>query len=110
MPTRLPQPDWMNDCAAGDVLREENGKPRLVRDVSRTPDGRLRAVHFAIRRCSWTKRPLTCLMASDLRNRKFRRIARLTRWEKSVVDLKLDIEIADPYERLLFCCDAKGLP
>lgn len=40
---------------------------RVVRSVSYKPDGRLAAVEFTKQRPSWTRRPLTTYMRTDLK-------------------------------------------
>ena len=70
------QPKWMLDVRVGDVIARQNGSWRIVREVSRKSEGRLRCVTLAIRRCSWTNRAYTVLNDNDLRQCGYRRVAR----------------------------------
>jgi hypothetical protein len=103
----LPEPDWFAFLRVGDVLRSPSGALRVVRLVSRR-EGRLTAVCFAIRRCSWTRRPLTVYNRYDLK-RGWSHVGARVR-----LDSELDRKIARshtliPPEYEIRCCDVVGL-
>lgn len=107
------QPRWMRRLQVGHVLNMR-GQLRVVREVSRRPDGSLRCVLLAIRSCSWTGRPYTIYTASDLKTMG----ARLTRAKRrrlqSDADRRLlatrrqNYSIAKGYA--MTCCEAKDMP
>jgi hypothetical protein len=66
------QPEWMRALRVGDVLTRNGRTYRVVRTVTFKPNGNLHAISFAIKRRSWTGRPCTTYMASDLKTFGFR--------------------------------------
>lgn len=58
MGKRMKQPEWARKLQVGDVVKKGQTY-RVLRYVSRYPNGDLRGVAFAIKRCSWTGRALT---------------------------------------------------
>jgi hypothetical protein len=108
---RVPDPDWFAHLKVGDVLQRRRGPYRVVRSISRRNDGRLWGVSFAIRHCSWTKRPYTVYTASDLKVFGFRYVGvRLVLG--SEIDRKLDDAIhhngaGRPHG--LTCCSVRGV-
>lgn len=106
--THQPDPWWFATLRDGDVIASPKGTQRVVRKVSRDDAGRLKAVYFAIKRCSWTKRPYTVYVRSDLRQG----------WRYVGVRVKLVAEIDwrirhacnSDTDRSLSCRDVRGLP
>jgi hypothetical protein len=84
------QPDWMSRVKTGSVLAPAYGDWRIVRKVSRNPNGNLSFVWFVIKRRSWTNRCYTVVTYSDLLQRGFRLVGQL----KKNIDPKLDLKIA----------------
>lgn len=84
----------------GDVLRSPSGKLRTIREVGSA------SVALSILRCSWTRRPYTVYVASDLidwsRTGQRRRL-------RSPLDRALALELADRARRKLTCCDVEGI-
>ena len=69
MPKWRPTPDGhhgFDKIVVGDVILW-NGKPRVVRDLERDSDGKIRALTFAIWRPSWTDRPYTIYFRSEIK-------------------------------------------
>lgn len=107
---RLPQPRWMRTVQAGDVIRRPNGPFRVVREVSRYPDGRLRSVWLVIRRCSWTHRCYTILGYTDLRILGYRRVRVKRRALRRCIDKKIQAALHERgWENSLRCCDVEGV-
>lgn len=50
----------------GDVIKPRKGGARVVRSICYFPNGDLKSVTFAIKRCSWTKRGYTLRNFTDL--------------------------------------------
>lgn len=104
------QPEWMATVRIGDVLKAPGGVLRVVREVRRYPNGNLRSLAFTIRRCSWTRRPITGYGFTDLR---------IQGWEPTGVNVALDSELDGQIrheltipmgrERRLSCCDVEGI-
>lgn len=96
----------------GDVMRAPSGLLRIVRavHVNAISQG-LRRVHiaFVIRHCSWTRRSITFYSYGELLCQGYR----LTRG-KVPLNLESDKIIAADCEssedRLLTCCDVRGIP
>jgi len=66
---RRPTPDGhhgFDKIVVGDVILW-NGKPRVVRDLERDSDGKIRTLTFAIWRPSWTDRPYTIYFRSEIK-------------------------------------------
>ncbi len=104
-------PAWMRAIRVGDVLvrRGPRAVPRIVRDFKYLPPPKdMGWVDFVIRRCSWTKRPLTTMSFNDLRTLGYEPIG-----VRVALHRRLDKKIArcaqDPYDRSLTCCDVEGV-
>jgi hypothetical protein len=106
--TQLP---WFRDLAVGDILQERSGAFRVVRDITRFPDGDLMCVKLAIRRCSWTRRAYTCLWYTDLRVRGFRKVANVRATLTRPLDLKIQAAIhQNAWEpKCATCHDTRGI-
>ena len=102
------QPDWMRQVSIGDVLASGTGTLRIVRRVSHYPDGDLRSVTFAIRRCSWTRRPTTVMGYSDLRLLGYQPVG-ASMPLRARLDHELAKDIADHRRQSLHCCDVRGI-
>jgi hypothetical protein len=79
----------MKRVVVGSVLAEGSGAWRVVRAVSRYPNGDLYGVTFAIRHCSWTGRCYTVCHYSDLKQRGFRLLKVKPRRLRSEFDRKI---------------------
>lgn len=95
---------------AGDTVFVGKARtPRLIRSVSKR-EGRLMSVTFAIRRCSWTRRPYTVYQRSDFKALKIRP----TGWPRATFGLPSDrnllADINDHRRQRLHCCDVVGWP
>ena len=99
---------WPYIVKRGDILRDEKGTNRVVRSVTLGKNGLPIFVSFAIRRCSWTRRPTTTLSYVDLKQRGFVPTGlSVKRW--TVLDQNLDACIKNPDNRVLFCWDVVGV-
>lgn len=107
MSKRLQEP-WMTHVKVGDVLRSCTGTLRVVREVSRYKNGDLSAVTFAIRHCSWTRRPYTTMNYTDLRMQGFTRVG-ANYSLKTELDARLARDIADHHRRDVTCCEVRGI-
>lgn len=74
----------------GDVLMSDRGSLRVVRRVSRFECGALRAVAFAIKRCSWTRRPSTTYSYTDIK-----------RWTPTGASVELDSPLDEQLRQCL---------
>lgn len=100
----------MLSIQVGDVVISRTGTARVVRKVSRFPDGELRALTFAIKRCSWTKRPYTVQNYTDLMNNGYRPVDLSITLDKRE-DRRLAKAIKNYHDRsLMTCCQAKDMP
>lgn len=96
----------MSYVKVGDVLRTPSGKLRIVRKVSRNQHGQFNGAGFVILNCSWTKRPVTYKIFTELLD-----------WEHtgteveltSAMDAKIAIEMECRGLPKLSCCDVKGI-
>lgn len=119
---RKPDPAWFDTLKQWDVLESPSGDLRIVREVSRRdgswtpraglmPGRTLWAVTLAIRTCSWTHRPYTVYMASDLKTQGWRHTGVNVGPQRTKLDRLLLKEIRDEgHARYLDCCDVRGLP
>lgn len=64
--TYTPRPAWVDTAEVGTVLLSPTGDMRVIRKVSRGKHWRHPIFTFAIRRCSWTRRPYTCYTWGEL--------------------------------------------
>jgi hypothetical protein len=101
----------IDDLEAGDtVFVGKRRTPRLIRSVSKDAHGRLRAVVFAIRRCSWTKRPYTVYQRCDFGGLRMRPSG----WPRATFGLPSDqallADINDHRRQRMHCCDVVGWP
>lgn len=101
--------DWRDDIKVGDVLRVDK-RFRLVRRVSRAKDGFLGSVTFAIKRCSWTRRPYTVVGRVDLAYRNFQPTNVRITAEKTPLSERLLREINSDGPPSMTCCEVAGLP
>lgn len=106
-----PQPEWMRTAKVGDVLRSPSGLLRVVRKVTRHyhDPSRLACLTFAIKHCSWTKRPYTVIGATELRTLGYTKVGANYKLN-SKIDAKLFLNINNPDVRTMHCCDARDLP
>jgi len=105
------QTDWMAHVKPGDVLETPSGDLRIARSVTRFPDGDLKAINFAIRRCSWTGRAYTCYGFTDLMKWKFKMKRKLPRDRISrLLAHDLRYECRMPEDQVLTCCSVVGVP
>jgi hypothetical protein len=99
---------WPYVVKKGDILRDSKGNLRVVRKVSYGLNGLPIYVSFTIKRCSWTRRPATTLIYTDLRIRGFVPTgSSVKRW--TVLDQKLDKAIQDLECRNIYCWDVVGV-
>ena len=103
---RRRQEPWMIFVKPGDVLKTPSGDYRVIRKLSRYPDGDLRSAYFAIRRCSWTKRGYTVKQASELFGWEFVAARDLP---KTRLDLALASCIIHHNGPQISCCDVESL-
>lgn len=102
----------LDDIRPGDTVFVGKNTPRLVRAVGRDARGRVRSLTFAIRACSWTRRPYTVYTRTDLRLMN----ARPSGWPRATFGLPSDQELlrnirADASSPpTLDCCDVRGWP
>lgn len=98
----------MAKVAVGDVLRSRGGTYRVVRKVSRVR-GRLHYITFAIKRCSWTGRCTTTVNSHDLRYADYEPVTGV-RWKfATLLDEKIQADIANPNLRKTPCCAVIGV-
>ena len=104
------QPEWMATLREGDVLLDAKGNYRVVRGVTYRRPGYLWGVSFAIRRCSWTGRPLTVLYWTDLRHRGFTKVEGVrVKLDRAGDDaLREELKCIGPAK--LTCCAVRGWP
>lgn len=99
--------DWRDRIKVGDVLLTKRGNPRIVRKATYRPAGRLHCVTFTIKTCSWTKRCTTVLNRHDLKHGGYTSagvtIKTMTRMDKIINRCIIN------HERLLDCCDVRGI-
>jgi len=98
----------MKRVEVGSVLRKGNSS-RIVRAVHRYPNGDLRSVTFAIKRCSWTHKCYTSYGYTDLIWNGYV----LVEGVKAKLDGFFDELIRREFtadKRGLDCCDVKGIP
>lgn len=107
---RHPQPKWMRDLRPGDAVQEGNSRPRIVRKVSFNPQGQLRYVTLAIRRCSWTHRAYTVLYIGDIWTRGFRKLPMRRQRMATRADQRLQRAIQQPAgePKCMTCCDVEA--
>ena len=64
--TYTPRPGWVDAAKPGDVLLGPSGDMRVIRKVTAGKHWRHPIFSFAIRRCSWTRRPYTVYTWGEL--------------------------------------------
>lgn len=109
---RRPQPAWMSKIKVGSVLRNRRGTDyRVVRAVSRYSNGDLSCVTLAIRRCSWTGRPVTTLKYTDLQYAGYELMPGVRVKLDRLVDYQLEQSMRAPTAQdcLVDCCAVKGV-
>jgi hypothetical protein len=105
---------WLDQIQPGDILYE-GGDPeraRVVRNVSRKKNGVLYGVYFSILHCSWTGRPYTLLIRSDLKTRRFTPSgARKEAFSFNEKLLHHDVMVkgGDIRKLRMTCCSVKGI-
>lgn len=111
MRNRTCDPTWFAHVREGDVLQSRGGSFRVVRHVTRRPGGQLLCVTFAIRTCSWTRRPYTVYTASDLKVFSFRYVG-----ARIALSSELDRKLSDAINHSggerphgLTCCSVRGV-
>lgn len=104
------QLDWMKDVKVGDLIGKSLASVRVVRHLSRFPDGDLRCVSLVIQKCSWTHRYYTVLNYIDLRLLGFKKFGHLKNLD-SEIDRQIakDVSYEHRFDNRLDCCDVKGL-
>ena len=112
MPYRGKWPKWFDTAKVGDVLETPTGEYRVIRGITRFKSSLVRRhelifFKFAIRRCSWTRRPTTTKTGTQVRDWKHT-------GHRVKLDTKLDRQIAEEVgknlfddKRKIFCCDVK---
>ena len=104
-----PQPQWMRDVKAGDVLVSPSGMLRVVRGVARYSCGALSSLDFAIRRCSWTRRGHTVYGYTDLKHWSALGVSvPLTSKLDRLLEADANATIAQPSR--VSCCRAADMP
>lgn len=107
---------WYRYLQVGDVLRAPSGDLRVVRGVSHFAPKRCSlhgatAVTLVIRRCSWTKKPITVLFGADLNSRGYVPVSVRPRRLNAPLDKAIAEWLQRPEETSpLRCCDVRGLP
>jgi hypothetical protein len=110
---RRPDARWMKTLNLGDVIARPNGPWRIVRALSRRPDGTLHSLTVTINHCSWTGRCYTILMRSDLFTYSYRKVRVKTRRLDTDFDKKIATAIMGderPGHYTVTCCDVEGIP
>jgi len=74
--TQLP---WMANVQIGDLVGTSPATVRVVREVSRFPDGDLRCLTFIILRHSWTNKPYTVYNHTDLVTQGYKKYGKMKR-------------------------------
>ena len=102
-----PRPEWVDRADVGTVLISPGGDFRVIRQVTRGKHWGLPIFTFAIRRCSWTRRPYTSYTWGEL--------VRIGYTEAGAAvtlntrhDRKLSKDIANHNRRSLYCWDVCG--
>ncbi len=108
----------LNRVQVGSVLRNiRTGTLRVVRDVSRVRDSKFKrtlkqgdvfCITFAIKNCSWTKRPYTVYNRYDIK-RQFE-LTNVRVKLNSEIDALLAQEMDNSDKPFLTCCAVRGLP
>jgi hypothetical protein len=92
----------------GDLIRL-NGTLRVARSVSRR-EGRVKSITFAIRRCSWTRRPYTVVGRTDMYLKPLEIVAKGFGLCHGPLDMFLQSDVeARGGPSLLQCCDVIGI-
>jgi len=95
----------MDNLQVGDVLRRGNTY-RIVRAVSPAHDPKF--VTFAIKRCSWTRRPYTVYLMRDLRKAGWVKVEGVRVKLDTLLD-RLVKEDMQSQDRVITCCDVIGV-
>lgn len=105
---------WIDDIQVGDILLEKGKSPRVVRKVSRIKKGprtgKVHALSFTIKKCSWTGACHTTIVRTDLKTRKFSPTGK-----KAALNGELDkqieanVALGDNTLATIHCCDVKGV-
>lgn len=111
---------WIARIQKGDVLRSRTGLLRVVREVSHAevcysgPPHIRTSVVFAIKHCSWTRRPYTVYTGNDLARMGYRptraRVSLRKRIDLAIMRVyaaKPKWGAKKPYE--ITCCDVEGI-
>ncbi len=101
------RPTWVDTADVGTVLISPSGDFRVIRKVTRGSHRRYPIFSFAIRHCSWTRRPYTVYTWGELVRMGY--IAAGASVElKTPKDRILAKEIAHKLPRRLYCWDVVG--
>ena len=112
--------DWIARIRKGDVLRSGSGVLRVVRNVSHSevrwsgPPHIRTSVVFAIKHCSWTKRPYTVYTGNNLVQMGYQptraRVTLQKRIDRAIMRVygaAPNWSHKKPYE--VTCCDVEGI-
>ncbi len=105
--TYTPRPAWVDAAEPGMVLISPTGDMRVIRKVTRGRAWRYPIFTFAIRRCSWTRRPYTGYTWGELVRMGYTALdVRLTLETRADKKLKRNLRYDAP--RTLYCWDVCG--
>ena len=102
-----PRPEWVDSADVGTVLLSPTGDMRVIRSVTRGKRWRNPIFTFAIRRCSWTRRPYTMYTWGELVRMGYTALDVRIALE-TPADKKLHRNIRYDAPRTLFCWDVVG--
>jgi hypothetical protein len=104
-----PEREVLIDSIQTEDLIRLNGAIRIARSVKRK-GGRVKSVIFAIRRCSWTRRPYTVINRADMYLKPLEIVAKGFSLCRGPIDAMLQSDIeARGGPSLLECCDVIGV-
>lgn len=107
-PEHLARTALIDSLEVGDLIRL-NSKLRVVRDIGRSRKGRITCLVFAISRCSWTRRPFTVYVRTDLYNARLELVKKGYGLGDDFLSAKLQETIADHSIKDIECCDVIGV-
>lgn len=100
--------EWFDRVQVGDVLVEK-GSYRIVRRVSKNKADINQVLAFTIKRCSWTGCALTFVNRTDVRRRGFKPAGVRVKLNSLLDDKIAHDSGAGGDNRVLSCCDVKGI-
>lgn len=103
-----PRPEWVDKATPGTVLVSPTGDMRVIRRVSSGKHWRHPIFSFAIRRCSWTRRPYTIYTWGELVRMGYTALDVTVPLDRRF-DKLLEKNIVNHNCRTLFCCDVVGV-